>query len=123
MAVRARSRRMRCWAAGFVCCSRQPEIAPGSTRPFFPPPPRTPKGVLLLIHRPERLAEMLARLEGRAGGVVIFPLWPMAGRPARRVLILARKGSRAPLTLAGGLVLHEPDGRYSAAADAVLRDG
>jgi tRNA1(Val) A37 N6-methylase TrmN6 len=83
----------------------------------------TPKGVLLLIHRPERLAEMLARLEGRAGGVVIFPLWPMAGRPARRVLILARKGSRAPLTLAGGLVLHEPDGRYSDAAEAVLRDG
>ena len=43
------------------------------------------------------------------------------GRPARRIILLARKGSAAPLTLAQGLVLHEPGGAYSPAADAVLR--
>jgi tRNA1(Val) A37 N6-methylase TrmN6 len=80
-----------------------------------------PKGFLLMIHRPERLGDLLARLEGRAGGIIVFPLWPALGRPARRILLLARKGSAAPLTLAQGLVLHEADGSYTATADAVLR--
>src|SRR5262249_30419215 len=80
-----------------------------------------PKGALLMIHRPERLGEVLALLAGRAGGVVVFPLWPDLGRKAGRIIVLARKGSAAPLSLAPGLVLHEPDGRYTAAADAVLR--
>jgi len=80
-----------------------------------------PKGLLLLIHRPERLGDLLALLEGRAGGITVFPLWPGSGRPARRILLLARKGSAAPMTLAAGLVLHEADGRYTAAADAILR--
>ena len=80
-----------------------------------------PKGHLLAIHRPERLGDFLALLEGRAGGITVFPLWPGSGRPARRILLLARKGSAAPLALAAGLVLHEADGRYTAAADAVLR--
>ena len=80
-----------------------------------------PKGHLLAIHRPERLGDLLALLEGRAGGITVFPLWPGSGRPARRILLLARKGSAAPLSLAAGLVLHEADGRYTTAADAVLR--
>ena len=80
-----------------------------------------PKGSLLMIHKPGRLGDLLALLEGRAGEIVVFPLWPALGRPARRIILLARKGSAAPLTLAQGLVLHEPGGAYSAAADAVLR--
>jgi len=80
-----------------------------------------PKGSLLLIHKPGRLGDLLALLEGRAGGITVFPLWPALGRPARRIILLARKGSAAPLTLAQGLVLHEPGGAYSPAADAVLR--
>jgi tRNA1(Val) A37 N6-methylase TrmN6 len=80
-----------------------------------------PKGLLLMVHRPERLGDLLALLEGRAGGITVFPLWPALGRPARRILLLARKGSAAPLALAAGLVLHEADGRYTPAADAVLR--
>jgi tRNA1(Val) A37 N6-methylase TrmN6 len=80
-----------------------------------------PKGRVLLIHKPNRLGDLLALLEGRAGGITVFPLWPALGRPARRIILLARKGSAAPLTLAQGLVLHEPGGAYSPAADAVLR--
>jgi tRNA1(Val) A37 N6-methylase TrmN6 len=82
-----------------------------------------PGGQILLIHRPERLTHLLGLLEGRAGGVTLFPFWAAAGKPARRVLVLARKGSRAPLALAAGMVLHEADGRYTAAAEAVLRHG
>jgi tRNA1(Val) A37 N6-methylase TrmN6 len=81
-------------------------------------------GYLTLIHRADRLAEVLATLVGRAGDVVVFPLWPSAdGRPARRVLIRARKGARGPLRLAPGLVLHDSDGGFSAEVEGVLRDG
>ena len=42
-----------------------------------------PKGSLLLIHKPERLGDLLALLEGRAGGITIFPSGPpSAARPA-----------------------------------------
>jgi tRNA1(Val) A37 N6-methylase TrmN6 len=81
-----------------------------------------PDGLLTLIHRADRLAEVLAALHGPLGALVVFPLWPRrARRPAKRVLVQGRKGSRGPLRLAPGLVLHEDDGRYSPAADAVLR--
>ena len=83
-----------------------------------------PEGYLTLIHRADRLDALLAGLLGRAGDVVVFPLWPAAGgRAAKRVLIQARKGARGPLRLVPGLVLHDRDGNYSAAAEAVLRDG
>jgi tRNA1(Val) A37 N6-methylase TrmN6 len=39
------------------------------------------------------------------------------------VLVRARKQIAAPARLAPGLVLHEPDGRFTAAAEAVLRGG
>ena len=78
-------------------------------------------GMLVMIHKPERLGEILAGLEGRAGSVAVFPLWAGEGKPARRILLRAKEGSAAPLTLHPGLVLHEPDGRYTEAAEAVLR--
>ena len=81
-----------------------------------------PGGVLTLIHRADRLADTLAILRAPLGDLVVFPLWPRSGnRPAKRILVQGRKGSRGPLRLARGLVLHEDDGRFSAAAEAVLR--
>ncbi|MFQ5955927.1 MAG: tRNA1(Val) (adenine(37)-N6)-methyltransferase [Kiloniellales bacterium] len=82
-----------------------------------------PRAGITVIHRAERLGELLAGLGGRAGDVRVFPLWPRADRPAKRVIVRARKGSAAPLRLCPGLVLHGPDGRFTAPAEAVLRDG
>ncbi|MFZ5792047.1 MAG: tRNA1(Val) (adenine(37)-N6)-methyltransferase [Pseudomonadota bacterium] len=81
-----------------------------------------PKGNLVIVHRADRLEEILAALHGRFGEIVLFPLWPGGNRPAARVLVRARKGVQTPTRLAPGLVLHEPDGRYTAAAEAVLRE-
>ncbi len=81
-----------------------------------------PKGSVTLIHRADRLDEILAALLGRAGDVAVCPLWPGPGKPARRVIVQARKGAAGPLRLLPGLVLHRPEGAYTAAADGILRD-
>jgi tRNA1(Val) A37 N6-methylase TrmN6 len=75
------------------------------------------------IHRADRIDAVLGQIAGRAGEVVVFPLWPGLGRPATRILVRARKQVASPARLAVGLVLHEADGRFSAAAEAVLRGG
>jgi tRNA1(Val) A37 N6-methylase TrmN6 len=84
-----------------------------------------PGGTLTLIHLPARLGEIQARLERHAGDLRVFPLWPGGAadppKPARRILVRATKGSRAPLTLLPGLVLHGPHGGFAPAAEAALR--
>jgi tRNA1(Val) A37 N6-methylase TrmN6 len=82
-----------------------------------------PKGSLVMIHRADRLDEVVSHLHGRAGDIAIFPLWPGAGKPAKRVIVRARKGIGTGSAVLPGLVLHEADGKYTAAAEAVLRDG
>ena len=81
------------------------------------------KGTITLIHRADRLDEILSLLHGKAGDTVVFPLWPRQGVAAKRVLVRARKGIRTPLTVSPGLVLHEEDGTYTEQADAILRGG
>lgn len=78
-------------------------------------------GTFTAILRADRLGEALAALPER--GVTVFPLWPRAEVPAKRVIIHARKDIRAQLVISPGLVLHEAGGRYTEEADAVLRGG
>jgi len=88
-------------------------------------------GTVTFIHRADRLDELLAAMQGRAGGTVIYPLWPKAvgaraeggSRPAKRVIVQARKGKSGPARLLPGLVLHDDDGAYTPAAEDVLRGG
>lgn len=83
-----------------------------------------PKGRLTVIHRAERLGDLLAGLRGRGvGEITVLPLWPKAGRAAGRVVVTARKGVRSPLVLLPGLVLHGDDGAFTTQADAILRGG
>ena len=46
-----------------------------------------------------------------------------AGEAAKRVILRVRAGSKAPLQLVPGFVLHERDGRYTQQVDAILREG
>ena len=82
-----------------------------------------PGALLTLIHRPDCLGELLALLDGRFGDIAVFPLFSKRDEPATRIIVQAKKGSRAGLSLLPGLVLHEQDGRYTAEAEAVLRRG
>jgi tRNA1(Val) A37 N6-methylase TrmN6 len=84
-----------------------------------------PKGRFLMIHRADRLPDILAALRGKAGDVGICPIRPRAGDPAKRVVVSARKGSRAPLRLLAGIDMHPPmgEGRFSAAYQAICDGG
>ncbi|WP_232302593.1 tRNA1(Val) (adenine(37)-N6)-methyltransferase [Elstera litoralis] len=85
------------------------------------------RGTFSLIYRADGLAEVLAALTGetrsgpRFGGIRVAPLWPRAGSPAKRLLIQASLGSRAPLVLQSGLVLHGAGSAYTPQTEAILR--
>ena len=84
-------------------------------------------GRIAIIHLAERLPEILAGLTG-AGDIAVLPLQARVGRPAKRVVVTARKGARGPFRLAAPLVLHQGETHegdfddFTAAARAVLRD-
>jgi len=80
-----------------------------------------PGGSFAMIHRPEALATILEAAENRLGAIALLPIHPRLGAPAHRLLISGVKGSKAPLRIAPGLVLHEADGRLTAKADAIHR--
>jgi len=82
-----------------------------------------PRGSLSLILPAARFdAAVAAMRDAGFGAVELLPLWPRAGVAAKRVLLRARKGARSPAKILPGLVLHEADGRFTEAAEAILRD-
>ena len=80
-------------------------------------------GGVTFIHRADRLDELLALMAGATGGTVVFPLWPSAGQPAKRVIVHTSRASRAPMRLAAGMVLHADANGYTDEAEKVLRGG
>ena len=80
-----------------------------------------PGGRFVMIHRPDALGAILAGIGGRLGALALLPVHPTIGASAHRLLVSGVKGSKAPLRLAAGLVLHGTDGRLTAEADAIHR--
>lgn len=81
------------------------------------------KGYVTLIHRADRLDDIMFALGRNFGGVTVFPLWPKNGVSAKRVIVRARKGVATPLRLTAGLVLHAENGDFTEMAAAALRGG
>ena len=80
-------------------------------------------GTITLIHRADRLADLLGLLAPKAGSIRIRPVQPRAASPASRVIVRAVRGGRAPLALLPPLILHpEGEGKHTEAAEAILRD-
>ncbi len=82
-----------------------------------------PSGTLTLIHRADAIAAVIEALGRRFGAIDLLPLHARAGAPAHRLIARARLGSRGPLALLQGLVVHNADGAYRPEVDAVLRGG
>lgn len=82
-----------------------------------------PKGTVTFIHRADQLDRIMSCFSGKLGDIVIFPLWPGKGKPAKRVIVRGCKNSHGSLRLSPGLVLHETDGKFTSEAESILRDG
>ncbi len=80
-----------------------------------------PGGALGLLHRADALPEVLDALSRHYGGICIWPVHPSEAAAASRILVTARRGSRAPSRIMPGLVLHQEAGAWTPRADAILR--
>ena len=79
-------------------------------------------GTITLIHRADRLADILALLAPKAGSAQVRPVLPFADQPAKRVLVRAIKTGKAPMRLLPALVLHDREGgKHTLEAEAILR--
>lgn len=79
-------------------------------------------GTITLIHRADRLADILALLGTKAGSFKIRPIAPFADAPAKRVIVRAIKTGKAPLVLLPPLIMHDREGaKHSPQAEAILR--
>jgi len=81
-----------------------------------------PGGSVTLIHRPEAMQEILAALSRRYGGVTIRFIHPLADVPAVRLLVQARKDSRAPMRVLPPLILNGPGGGFTPQVEVLHRD-
>ncbi|WP_299024940.1 methyltransferase [uncultured Sulfitobacter sp.] len=87
-----------------------------------------PKGMLHIIHRAERLPDLLAALPHDMGSIEVLPIAARTGRAAERVIVRARKSGRADFRLHAPLILHRGDvhidgDQYTPAVRAALRTG
>ena len=79
-------------------------------------------GTIVMIHRADRLADLLALLAPKAGSFQVRPVHPRAEAPAKRVLVRAVKTGKAPLALLPPLVMHPAQGaKHTPQAEAILR--
>lgn len=80
-------------------------------------------GTMTLIWRADGLAEVLAALAADFGAIMVLPIHGKTGSPAIRVVVCAIKDGKAPLKLLPGFALADADGKPTAAAETVLREG
>ena len=82
-----------------------------------------PQGYFYMVNRAEAVDEILACLYKKTGAIDIVPLYSKVDQPAKRVLISARKNSKAPTKIEQGLIVHNRDGSYTEKAHCILRLG
>ncbi len=76
--------------------------------------------MMVLIYRTENLGEVLACSQGRFGGLEILPVHSSQNEPAKRVIVRGIRGSRAPMSIVPGFVVHNDDGSFTEEAEAIF---
>jgi tRNA1(Val) A37 N6-methylase TrmN6 len=79
-------------------------------------------GAITVIHRADRLPDLLGLLTPKCGSFQVRPVHPFADAPAKRVLVRAIKTGKAPFQLLPPLVLHDRGGaKHRPEVEAILR--
>lgn len=81
------------------------------------------RGTVTLVHRADTLGKILSAMEGKFGDIRVAPLYAREGTAASRVIVQGVRGSRAPMQLLPGLVLHGEGNAFTPDAESVLREG
>lgn len=82
------------------------------------------RGTLTFIVPPSQVpACLIAMAAASCQADGLCPLWPHADEAAKLVLLRGIRNGRGTLRLLPGLVLHQPGGKFTEAADAILRSG
>ena len=82
------------------------------------------RGTLTFVLPAAHLPACLAAMTGAGCGVaLVVPLWRRSGEASKLMIVRGIRGGRMPTVLHPGLVLHRPEGGFTQAADAVLRQG
>lgn len=82
-----------------------------------------PGAYVTVILPAERLGELIDVLGRRFGGLLVWPLHARPHAPALRIVVEAKQGSRAPLKVLHGAVLHGEGDGFMPWARAVLAGG
>ena len=86
-------------------------------------------GHIILIHRAEKLGQILKKMDRTIGDIKILPVSSFKGKNAHRVIVKGKKGSRAPLQILPPLLIHEicksdnSQKIYTKIAESILRGG
>ena len=81
------------------------------------------RGTVTFVHRAEAVGRLLTAMEGKFGDIRIAPLHAREGMAATRVIIQGVRGTKGPLQLLPGLILHSSGNAFTPEAEAILRDG
>ena len=77
-------------------------------------------GKITLIHRADRLGDILRLFAPKVGSIRVRPVYPSTNAPAKRVIVRGVKTGKAPLKLLPAFTLHTPENNHTPEADAIF---
>jgi tRNA1(Val) A37 N6-methylase TrmN6 len=78
-------------------------------------------GMLIMIHRADRLEEILGYMKPHFGETEVIQLLPKEKEPAKRFLLRAKKGEGAKHIACRPMIIHRPNGGYTDEMEAILK--
>lgn len=79
-----------------------------------------PKGYILQINRTEAINEILSALHNKAGNIQILPIYSKQKQSAKRIGVIAQKGSHGLTKILPPFYTHNEDGSYTELAQSIL---
>ena len=76
---------------------------------------------MTIVHRHDRLGEILYYLGDGHGRIAVMPLIPTQGAAPKRILVQVTKGQNGAISEISGLILHEDSRKYTKAVESILR--
>ncbi len=80
------------------------------------------RGYVSVMIRADRTDEVISFLNAqKMGEITLYPVWPVEGNPANRIIVSARKNSKTGVTLLPGITLHNTDGSLTSNASLAMK--